>query len=158
MIGWKGSIEDMILKGIYRWRNPIKIVSGMGYLRIIILQDEHLPMLCARQMNLCLPKVLETQVGFYKGWIGGPARLTPPMQGRSLTSLDKANAVCQETFGDGWEMAEFHHVCGGWSWWALGDIPLGQRFWVSTNDQYANPWDTRTGRAMTWVRLNRENH
>jgi hypothetical protein len=25
-----------------------------------------------------------------------------------------------------------------------------QRFWVWINDQPANPWDTRTGKAMTW--------
>jgi hypothetical protein len=34
--------------------------------------------------------------------------------------------------------------------------PINQnpgRFWVSINDRNANPWNTTTGKAMTWVRL-----
>ncbi|MBV8881943.1 MAG: hypothetical protein JO332_18445 [Planctomycetaceae bacterium] len=32
----------------------------------------------------------------------------------------------------------------------LQEKPPTQRFWVFINDQPANPWNTRTGKAMTW--------
>jgi len=60
-----------------------------------------------------------------------------------------ADSLCASTFGAGYRMAEFHdgdpgYWCG-WDFW--GDALsanlapfVNTRFWVSINDQNANPW------------------
>jgi hypothetical protein len=61
--------------------------------------------------------------------------------GAILTSQEQGDAICADTFGDGWRLAEFHDGGGGWTFWAAGSIPTGTRFWVAINDQPANPWN-----------------
>lgn len=88
-------------------------------------------------------------VDFYNGWIGGHIALSPYTRGAALTSLAVANSICENNFGPGWEIAEFHHPNGipqgGWSWSAYGNISgnttADDRFWVYINDQPANCWN-----------------
>jgi hypothetical protein len=97
-----------------------------------------LPMLCLRKAGWPVPAGLT--VDYYHGWTGGEVRLTTPLAGTSLTSLATANQICAQQFGTGYRMAEFHDGGGGWSWWAYGTLNTSTRFWVSINDQPANPW------------------
>ncbi len=113
------------------------------------LCTERRPILCIRkdgsESNGYVPD-------FYYGWAAGNIGLTPPVAGTDLTSLDAANAHCVETFGEGWEMAEFHDGGGGWAWRAYGNlddrynvsvVPYDEnrRFWVHIDDQPANCWN-----------------
>ncbi len=92
----------------------------------------------------------------YNGWSEGHVALTPPVPGTSLTSQTDADRICAGTFGPGWRMTEFHdgwywirlrpggpgfRSRSGWNLWAHGTLPAGTRFWVSINDQAANPWN-----------------
>lgn len=113
------------------------------------LCTERRPILCIRkdgsESNGYVPD-------FYYGWAAGNIGLTPPAVGTDLTSLDAANARCVETFGEGWEMAEFHDGGGGWAWRAYGNLDdrynvsvlpydESRRFWVHIDDQPANCWN-----------------
>lgn len=99
-----------------------------------------LPILAIKRQKLPKPPelVIESR---YNEWSGGSIALTRPVQGFKLTSLEQANRIIQEELGPEWEMAEFHD---GWGWhfWAYGTIQADQRFWVSINDQHANPWNS----------------
>ena len=101
---------------------------------------------------------------YYGGWLGGEMALTPPVRGVELASLEVANGICRERFGDGWKMAEHHdgryrdgmdslHLFGddwthssagngGWNCYAGGNVPMGGRFWVTIDDQKASCWDS----------------
>ena len=106
-----------------------------------------LPVLCLRYDGSATPSNVSPD--FYNGWAGGPVALTPAVQGSTLTSRATADSLCSSNFGAGWRMGEFHdgrygpslQYSGGWSWWAYGNIPVGQRFWAAINDQPANPWN-----------------
>lgn len=98
-----------------------------------------LPILCLNQDGR--PEPSGIPFDFYQGWAAGEVRLTPPVLGSTLTSLDAANAICAGAFGPGYRMAEFHDGGGGWNWWAEGVLGTTDRFWVTINDQPANPWD-----------------
>jgi len=108
--------------------------------------DRTLPVACLQPAGLPVPPGITPTAN--SGWTGGNMRLSAPVRGSSLTSRAAADAVCAGQFGAGWRMGEFHDGGGGWAWWALGDP---QRMWVAINDQPANPWNTTTGRAMTWT-------
>lgn len=77
--------------------------------------DVKLPLLCVRRADLAPPDGVEAD--FYHGWTGYELRLSRPVAGSELTSLEAANALVQAEFGAEWEMAEFHSPEGGWSWW-----------------------------------------
>lgn len=95
---------------------------------------------------------------FYDGWTEGTMALTVRLvPGTELTSLEVANAICENEVGPGFRMAEHHDGGGGWGWRAKGsinppatpasDFPrfgnpnLPNRFWVHINDQPGNCWD-----------------
>jgi hypothetical protein len=88
-------------------------------------------------------------------WSGGKVIVVPDVQGNSLISKEIADRQCQlqglKVLGeDGFRMAEFHdgdREAGGaaWNFWAdASAIEMlkisDQRYWVSINDQPANPW------------------
>ena len=97
-----------------------------------------LPILCINRDGAGNPGL---SIDFYNGWIGGNIALTPPVRGDQIGSLANANSLCEQYNGPGWEMAEFHHPGGGWSWWSRGNIDDSRRFWVYINDQAANCWN-----------------
>jgi hypothetical protein len=90
--------------------------------------------------------------------LGGKAMVVFNVQGTQLTSKAAADNLCEYVGTtthriSGFRMAEFHdgdQSAGraGWDFWAdglytldpiIGCIP-DHRFWVSINDQPANPW------------------
>lgn len=107
--------------------------------------DKSRPILCINR-DFSLPPSAE----YGYGWAYGQVKLSSYVTGMQLTSLETANATCAQQFGQGWRMAEFHDGgmgrlpgrASGWSFWATGNLPLGQRFWVHINDQPANPWNS----------------
>ena len=100
-----------------------------------------LPILAIKRQKLPKPPELKIENEYYE-WSGGIIALTRPVQGHQLTSLEQANRIIQRELGSDWEMAEFHDGWG-WNFWAYGDIPANQRFWVYINNQPANPWNSR---------------
>ncbi|MEV0678910.1 hypothetical protein AB0I60_20570 [Actinosynnema sp. NPDC050436] len=113
--------------------------------------DTSLPVLCLRKSDLPVPPGITPT--YHEGWSGGEVRLTPPVPGYALYSRAVADGFCASRFGEGWRMGEHHDGDGGWSWWAVGDLT---RVWLHINDQFSNPWNTRTGRAMTWTKRAQE--
>jgi serine/threonine protein kinase len=119
-----------------------------------------LPLLCIKKMGLPTPAGLSsptrTNGGAMVGtWSGGKVIVVPDVQGNSLISKEIADRQCQlqglKVLGeDGFRMAEFHdgdREAGGaaWNFWAdASAIEMlkisDQRYWVSINDQPANPW------------------
>jgi hypothetical protein len=83
--------------------------------------DQSLPLLCVKKRDLPCPGGVEAD--FYHGWTGYELRLSRPVAGTELTSLEAANALIQAEFGDGWELGEFHSPQGGWSWWGYWAEP-----------------------------------
>ncbi|PZU93408.1 MAG: hypothetical protein DCE90_16715 [Pseudanabaena sp.] len=119
-----------------------------------------LPLLGIKKMGLPTPAGLygatRTNGGAMRGtWSGGKAIVVPDVQGNSLTSQEIADLQCRlqglKVLGeDGFRMAEFHDGdrsagIAGWDFWAdasaIETLQIsGQRYWVSINDQSANPW------------------
>ncbi len=119
-----------------------------------------LPLLCIKKMGLPKPAGLDdptmTNGGAMRGtWSGAKVIIIPDVQGKSLKSQEIADLQCQlqglKVLGeDGFRMAEFHdgdNLAGmvGWDFWAdASAIEMlkisGTRYWVSINDQSANPW------------------
>jgi hypothetical protein len=127
-------------------------------------------LLCVEEKaHLPTPLVLNTSVRYKSertkkgavrnGWSGRQAIIIPNVIGTSLSSKAKADRLCEvagNRFGiRGFRMAEFHDGGkgreAGWSFWVDGtrgnisqevkkDLHK-RRFWVSINDQPANPWD-----------------
>lgn len=97
-----------------------------------------LPLLCAYRDGR--PPAPGVFLGGWHSWFHGEVKVTTPIAGSELTSLDRANQICSNSFGAGWRMAEFHDG-GGWSFWANGNLPGGVRFWTYIDDQPANPWN-----------------
>lgn len=112
-----------------------------------------LPILCINVTNLPTPAGIN--IDSYDGWAKGFIEITQPIAGTQLTSRAAADQACASYMGGNsqWRMAEFHDGGSGWSYWAeaYGDNLSNTRFWVAINDQPANPWNTTTGRAMTWT-------
>ncbi|MDQ7826942.1 MAG: hypothetical protein RDV48_29355 [Candidatus Eremiobacteraeota bacterium] len=133
------------------------------------LITESLPVLAIKKESLPRPNYAVDRTGgsmdkeYYRGWSGGRVKLTPPIRGTELTSLEAANDYCRKSCGEGYRMAEFHDglVCpgmdkdkfhgdtwpgsdtlrrGGWNFWAYGEVSTDGRFWVSIDDQDANCW------------------
>jgi hypothetical protein len=111
------------------------------------LITESLPILCIKKANLPKPDFVSphfTPGGAMRGtWSNGYIALTKPIQGLEITSLKVANEICQQTFGEGYRMAEFHDGAA-WDFWGEivnnANFTLQDRFWVFINDQQANPW------------------
>lgn len=104
-----------------------------------------LPMLAVRKINDGPPAAGDAHVKRHWGKV--EVKLTRPIRGHHLVSLEAANKLIAEELGPGWTLADFH-LGGGWRFWAKGDLPLGeQRFWVRIRDQPANPWSTLGPRA-----------
>lgn len=99
-----------------------------------------LPILAIRREKRPKPPQLEI-TSRYQAWSGGTVALTEPVKGVAMASREGADALVAELLGPGWAMAEFHDGWG-WNFWAYGEIPAGQRFWVYINDQPANPWNS----------------
>ena len=110
--------------------------------------DTFLPILCLHVDGRAPPPGIYFDM--YNGWSRGEAKLTPAIAATVLTSQAQADYICDETFGSGWRMAEFHDgryggdftLGGGWTYWVAGDIPSGQRFWAAISDQPANAWNS----------------
>ncbi|MBJ6761493.1 S8 family serine peptidase [Myxococcaceae bacterium JPH2] len=102
--------------------------------------DTALPVLCLKQDGRAAPTGFTFTAN--NGWAAGEVKLTPAIPALVLTSPELADTMCAETFGPGWQMAEFHDGGGGWAYWAQGTLPTTSRFWVSINDQPANPWNS----------------
>ena len=79
-------------------------------------RNEKLSILCIRKRKLIAPEGIP--IGFHRGWTGAEIRLTLPIAGTALTSLEAANKIVRKEFGKDWQMAEFHDGNGGWNWWA----------------------------------------
>lgn len=133
-----------------------------------------LPILCLKTEGLPRPnyavpgKGHAMPVEYYNGWTGGHIKLTQPVRGDVLTSVEGANKRCEEEFGSGYRMAEHHDgmyvegmdeknyygatwpavsrlMRGGWHWYAYGNITGDKRFWVHINDQpRGNCWEDLT--------------
>jgi hypothetical protein len=119
-----------------------------------------LPLLCIKKMGLPKPLGLDdatlTNGGAMRGtWAGAKVIVIPNVQGKSLKTQEIADLQCQlqglKVLGeDGFRMAEFHDGDSsagmvGWDFWAdASAIEMlkisGTRYWVSINDQSANPW------------------
>lgn len=113
--------------------------------------DVPLPVLCLNKTGLAVPPGVVPD--FYAGWTGGEVKLTSPVPGYALYSRAAADGFCSAQFGPGYRMGEHHDGGGGWAWWALGDL---LRTWVAIDDQAGNPWNTTTGRALTWPMVTKE--
>jgi subtilisin family serine protease len=102
------------------------------------LCTENHPILCIRPDGSPNPGL---PVNFDDGWIGGNVGLSANVRGDQLLSLANADAICANTFGPGWAMAEFHHPGGGWGWSSRGNVNPAGRYWVHINDQPGNCWN-----------------
>lgn len=104
------------------------------------------PVLCIRVDGFPAPADAHGNA-YAEGWSGGWVRLSNPVSGSALSSREGANAVCSNTFGPAWRMAEWHDGnlglanTEGQDFWAYGGLPTGSRFWVAVYDQSANPWN-----------------
>jgi hypothetical protein len=119
-----------------------------------------LPLLCFKKMGfprpVGLPNSSTTNGGALRGsWSGGKVLIVPDVHGKTLTSQAVADEYCRRqglhVLGeDGFRMAEFHDGdrnagWAGWDFWAdasaMPSLRISDmRYWVSINDQPANPW------------------
>lgn len=104
------------------------------------------PILCIR-VDGWNPPANSHNEDYSYGWSGGWVKASNAVSGKQLDTRENANAICQESFGSAWRMAEFHDgslgtsSTNGWEFWAYGSLPAGLRYWVAINDQLANPWN-----------------
>ena len=110
------------------------------------LCTERYPILCIR-VDGWNPPANSHNEDYSYGWSGGWVKASDPVSGKQMDTREKANAICQGSFGSAWRMAEFHDgslgtsSTNGWEFWAYGSLPIGLRYWVAVNDQLANPWN-----------------
>lgn len=113
-------------------------------------------LLCIKPSNLPIPSTLPNSTltpggARRQSWSGSKVTIVPDVSGNTLTSQAIADEKCRlqglKVSGeDGFQMAEFHDggAGAGWDFWAEvtpADLSnLNHRFWVSINDQSANPW------------------
>jgi len=110
--------------------------------------DRFLPILCVLVDNRAAPAGITFDS--YNGWARGAVQATPAIAATALTSQAQGDAICADTFGTGWRLAEFHDgrygsgfsSTSGWSYWAAGSLAPGTRFWTAISDQPANPWNS----------------
>ncbi len=112
--------------------------------------NERLPVLCINVEGFS-PPANSSGNNYSESWSGANVKQTYPFTGHDINTRDKANAKCVETFGEGWRIAEFHDGAlgtagtDGWKLWAYGGLTTDRRFWISINDQNANPWNPHAG-------------
>ena len=100
-----------------------------------------LPILCIRKGGPGFPLPVPASVdntNRYNRWSGGVVATTaatlPPAK------RAQANALCAETFGEHWRVAE-HHDGWGWAFQAYGAVGVpSARFWVDINDAAGTCW------------------
>lgn len=100
-----------------------------------------LPLLCIKKDGQPLPKVpdkLRDEIQLQ--WSGGTVKLGPAVLGVQLESQAAGNQFCEQEYGAGWRMAEFHDG-QGWRLWAKGPLENFTRYWVAVRDKKANCWD-----------------
>lgn len=74
-------------------------------------------------------------------WIGGAMRLTSPVRGDAFSTIEAANDHCEETFGDGWRVADFHLSGIGFQFMTRSPDGDTGRIWLDIRDQpYATCW------------------
>ncbi len=114
-------------------------------------------LLCIKKSELPFPTGLANSTVTPGGalrsrWSGAKVTIVPDVPGNTLTSQAIADEKCRAqglkiAGEDGFKMAEFHDggVGAGWDFWAeviaidgLDNPDI--RYWVSINDQPANPW------------------
>lgn len=100
------------------------------------------PVLCIRVDGSVRPPYVASGGEFYDGWAAGHIATTTPIPGYALYAQEAGDQICQDSFGAGWRMAEFHdNRVGGWGFRAYGNVRTDTRFWVRINDQPANCWN-----------------
>jgi hypothetical protein len=93
-----------------------------------------LPLLCLNVDGRPAPKGVDS-------WVGGEVRLSPAVNGTSLTSRKVADLLCATEFGGGWRVAGTRDGTG-WQLLAAGQTDPDTRFWVAAEDAPANPWNS----------------
>ena len=112
--------------------------------------NERIPLLCIR-VDGYAPPANTHGLNYAEGWSGGSVALTYPISGHEMSTRENARQQCVNFFGTGWRPAEFHDgslgIGGtdGWDLWAYGALNSGRRFWITINDQPANPWNPHSG-------------
>ena len=93
--------------------------------------SEALPLACFADGDRRPPEVAlpAARARVDANFTGGEIRLTEPVVGETLETLEDANALCADRFGEGWRVLD-HHVAGGKLALSHSDIPHGARAWV----------------------------
>lgn len=112
--------------------------------------DQKLPLLCIKRDYTQPPSS-----SYYQGWAYGTVKVTSPIQGYQLKGMGSTDTLCSQAYGQGWEAVEYHDgnlglavgALSGHDIWAFGNLPTGQRFWVTISDQAANPWNSVNPRS-----------
>ena len=103
-----------------------------------------LPVLCIQPGAAAKP--VGAAESAYAGWTGGQLAPTQPVMGAILTSAALASARCEKELGSGWRMADVKDGLDSGSIAGLRttNTTLGQgtRYWVQTQDQPANCWNS----------------
>jgi hypothetical protein len=132
--------------------------------------DVKLPVICTKFDQSPRPPYTITGNGyamsaeFYQGWNEGHIKATARVAGSTFNSLADVDAFCVQSFGSGWQTAEFHDgkyisgmnntiyadaswtaaasqiQSGGWHYYSYGNIKNNTRFWVHINDQPSTCW------------------
>ena len=134
-------MDGVTFVGSDRQTNPYRGDTGC---------EQALPLLCMNRDFSQPPAVSSRGENYHEHWAGGQVRATVPVLGTTLNSEAVANQLCQDTFGIGYRMAEFHDSgygtqigeISGWKFWAYGGLDNNQRYWININDQAANPWNS----------------
>lgn len=104
-----------------------------------------LPLLCFYDAGLSKPAGLITSSNHE--WAGGVVATTVPVAGSSFRRVTDANRYCEQTFGSGWRVAEFHDGAQ-WYFMAYGNVgntanEARRRLWVDIIGQPAGTCWTR---------------
>ncbi|CAF0870638.1 unnamed protein product [Adineta ricciae] len=134
------------------------------------LCTERRPVLCTKVDNSPRPAYIILGQGaampasFYAGWNRGHIATTVPVQGSQFANRAAVDAYCAQSFGTGWNVAQFHdgmfisgmngttysgaswtnnaknQQSGGWHYYSYGDVRNDIRFWVHIRDQPSTCW------------------
>lgn len=110
--------------------------------------DNHLPLACIRDIGAPAPEVLShrrqgtSSSNAARHWSGGILGLTHPVRGADLATVDDADRACEQRFGRGWRVADYHSGGVGLDVAGYGGpLPHGKRVWIDIKDQpYATCW------------------
>ncbi len=111
--------------------------------------DERLNLLCARTTtNPPPPEEGVVRPRYALPWSGTRVYPLGRVAGSELTSRAAADARCASGLGPAWRMATTLDGGTGDGYLAEG---TGHRVWMSIDDQRSNPWDTTTGKALSFT-------